>query len=78
MLEFHLHGSTAVMKAALLALGSIKGVRPAEPGEFTKLAFESGKMDLMEVEGLRDLIESETEAQRRLAMRQTGVSLVFP
>lgn len=76
MLEFHLHGSTAVLKSTLSAIGRVKGgttIRPAEPGEFTRLAFDAGKMDLTEVEGLRDLIESETEVQRRLAVRQAGV-----
>jgi tRNA modification GTPase len=73
MLEFHLHGSTAVMKRILATLGGIDGLRPAGPGEFTRLAFDNGRMDLTEVEGLRDLIESETEAQRALAVRQAGV-----
>lgn len=72
MLELHLHGSTAVMKAVLQSLSEIQDFRPAEPGEFTRLAFDSGRMDLTEVEGLRDLIESETEAQRRLAVMQAG------
>lgn len=72
MLELHLHGSTAVMKAVLRSLSAHEGFRPAEPGEFTRLSFESGRMDLTEVEGLRDLIESETEAQRRLAVMQAG------
>lgn len=72
MLELHLHGSTAVMRAVLRSLSTYKGFRPAEPGEFTKLAFDNGRMDLTEVEGLRDLIESETEAQRRLAVLQAG------
>lgn len=74
MLELHLHGSTAIMKAVLSSLSAIPGFRPAEPGEFTRLAFDSGRMDLTEVEGLRDLIESETEAQRNLALQQAGVS----
>lgn len=72
MIELHLHGSTAVVKAVLQALSSLEGFRPAEPGEFTRLAFDSGRMDLTEVEGLRDLIESETEAQRKLAIMQAG------
>lgn len=76
MLELHLHGSTAVIKAVLSSLSSLQGFRPAEPGEFTKLAFDNGRMDLTEVEGLRDLIESETEAQRKLAVHQAGVSVV--
>lgn len=72
MLELHLHGSTAVMKAVLRSLSAYEDFRPAEPGEFTKLAFDNGRMDLTEVEGLRDLIESETEAQRKLAVLQAG------
>merc|ERR1712093_235022 len=72
MVELHLHGSTAVMKAVLSSLSRMDGFRPAEPGEFTKLAFDNGRMDLTEVEGLRDLIESETELQRKLAIHQAG------
>lgn len=49
-------------------------LRIAEPGEFTRLAFEAGKMDLTEVEGIRDLVEADTEAQRKLAARQASVS----
>lgn len=48
--------------------------RIAEPGEFTRLAFEAGKMDLTEVEGIRDLVDADTEAQRKLAARQASVS----
>mmetsp|Transcript_18535 Transcript_18535/g.30412 ORF Transcript_18535/g.30412 Transcript_18535/m.30412 type:complete len:428 (-) Transcript_18535:11063-12346(-) len=66
--EFHLHGSVAVVSAVLRALGS-SSARMAEPGEFTRRALENNKMDLAQVEGLADLIESETEAQRRQAMR---------
>jgi tRNA modification GTPase len=68
--EFHLHGGPAVIAAVLSALGSIDGLRPAEPGEFTRRAFEHGKLDLTRVEGLADLIGAETEAQRRQAFRQ--------
>jgi len=68
--EFHVHGSSAIMAAFFEALGSFAGVRPAEPGEFTRRAFVNGKLDLAQVEGLADLIEAETEAQRRQAMRQ--------
>ena len=74
MLELHLHGSTAVMKSILSSLSTLEGFRPAEPGEFTRLAFDNGRMDLTEVEGLRDLIESETDMQRKIALRQAGVS----
>lgn len=68
VIEFHLHGSIAVVAAVLSALGS--GVaRLAEPGEFTRRALENNKMDLSQVEGLGDLIEAETEAQRQQALR---------
>jgi tRNA modification GTPase len=68
--EFHLHGGRAVVAATLNALGRIPGLRPAAAGEFTRRAFENGKLDLTEVEGLADLIGAETEAQRRQAFRQ--------
>ncbi|XP_076444183.1 5-taurinomethyluridine-[tRNA] synthase subunit GTPB3, mitochondrial-like [Babylonia areolata] len=68
--EFHVHGGTAVVSAMLEVLGSLPGLQPAEPGDFTKRAFMNGKMDLTEVEGLGDLIHAETSAQRRQALRQ--------
>ncbi len=67
--ELHLHGSTAVVSAVMRALGSIEGLRLAEPGEFTRRALENGCLDLTQVEGLADLIDAETEAQRRQALR---------
>lgn len=67
--ELHLHGSRATIAAVLAELGKIDSVRLAEPGEFTRRALDNGKMDLTEVEGLADLIESETEAQRKQALR---------
>ena len=67
--EVHLHGSPAVVKAVLAELGAMPGLRMAEPGEFTRRALENGRMDLAQVEGLSDLIQAETEAQRRQAMR---------
>ena len=70
VVELHLHGGPAVVKAALEALAGQDGLRPAEPGEFTRRAFDAGKLDLSEVEGLADLIAAETEAQRRQALRQ--------
>jgi tRNA modification GTPase len=70
MAEFQLHGGPAVIAAVLAALGGLRGFRPAEPGEFTRRAFENGKLDLTRVEGLADLIGAETEAQRRQAFRQ--------
>jgi tRNA modification GTPase len=68
--EFQLHGGYAVVAAVLSALGAVEGLRPAGPGEFTRRAFENGKLDLTKVEGLADLIGAETEAQRRQAFRQ--------
>ena len=68
--ELQLHGGRAVIAAVLNALGEIEGLRPAEPGEFTRRAFENGRLDLTAVEGLADLIYAETEAQRRQAYRQ--------
>ncbi|HKP33829.1 MAG TPA: tRNA uridine-5-carboxymethylaminomethyl(34) synthesis GTPase MnmE, partial [Sphingomicrobium sp.] len=66
--EFHCHGGRAVVDAVLAALGSIDGLRPAEPGEFTRRAFENGRIGLTEAEGLADLIEAETESQRKAAL----------
>jgi tRNA modification GTPase len=68
--EFHVHGGRAVLNALLAALSSIANVRAAEPGEFTRRAFENGKIDLTEAEGLDDLIHADTERQRRQALRQ--------
>ncbi len=70
MAELHVHGGRAVVAAVLAALSGIEGLRPAEPGEFTRRAFESGKLDLTEAEGLDDLIHADTDRQRRLALRQ--------
>lgn len=67
--ELHLHGSLAVVHAVMQALAGEYGLRLAEPGEFTRRALENGKLDLAQVEGLADLIEAETEAQRRQALR---------
>jgi tRNA modification GTPase len=68
--ELQLHGGQAVIAGVLEALGRIEGCRPAEAGEFTRRAFENGRLDLTAVEGLADLIAAETPAQRRLAFRQ--------
>jgi tRNA modification GTPase len=69
MAELQLHGGRAVIAAVLAALGRLEGFRLAEPGEFTRRAFENGRLDLTAVEGLADLIYADTEAQRRQALR---------
>ncbi|MFY0595099.1 MAG: tRNA uridine-5-carboxymethylaminomethyl(34) synthesis GTPase MnmE [Cognatishimia sp.] len=69
VLELHTHGSIAVVNRLLRVLGDMPGLRLAEAGEFTRRALENGCMDLAQVEGLSDLIEAETEAQRRQALR---------
>lgn len=68
--ELHVHGGRAVVSSVLSALGDCEGLRLAEPGEFARRAFENHKLDLTAVEGLADLINAETEAQQRLALRQ--------
>jgi tRNA modification GTPase len=68
--ELQLHGGRAVIAAVLAALGRIEGLRMAEAGEFTRRAFENGKLDLTAVEGLADLVAAETQGQRRQAFRQ--------
>jgi tRNA modification GTPase len=68
--ELQLHGGRAVVARVLATLGSLDGLRMAEPGEFTRRAFENGRLDLTAVEGLADLIFAETEMQRRQAFRQ--------
>jgi tRNA modification GTPase len=68
--EFHVHGGRAVLAALFAALSGFADVRPAEPGEFTRRAFENGKLDLTEAEGLDDLIHADTDRQRRQALRQ--------
>jgi tRNA modification GTPase len=68
--EFHVHGGRAIVDAMLAALSKIPGLRPAERGEFTRRAVENGKLDLTQAEALGDLIDAETEAQRRQAVRQ--------
>lgn len=72
MAEFHVHGGLAVIEGVLEALGSLPGLSPAEPGAFTRRAFENGTLDLTRVEGLGDLLAAETPAQRRQALAQLG------
>jgi tRNA modification GTPase len=68
--EFHIHGGRAVLAALFAALAALPDVRAAEPGEFTRRAFENGKLDLTEAEALDDLIHADTDRQRRQALRQ--------
>src|SRR5712691_1645238 len=70
--ELQLHGGRAVIAAVLAALGKFEGFRLAEPGEFTRRAFENGRLDLTQVEALADLVYAETEAQRRQALHQVN------
>ena len=69
VVELHLHGSIATVNAVLRVLNNWPGLRLADPGEFTRRALENERLDLAQVEGLSDLVEAETEAQRRQAMR---------
>jgi tRNA modification GTPase len=75
VLELQVHGGRAVVAALLDALSAIAGLRPAEPGEFTRRAFLHGRLDLTAVEGLADLIDAETRAQARQALRQLDGAL---
>jgi tRNA modification GTPase len=68
LLELHCHGGRAVVDAVLGALAALGGLREAHPGEFTRRAFENGRIDLTEAEGLADLLEAETESQRKAAL----------
>jgi len=76
IVEFQCHGGRAVVDSVLRALASVEGLREALPGEFTRRAFENGRIDLTEAEGLADLIEAETESQRKaaLALAEGGLS----
>ncbi len=73
--EFHVHGGRAVVERFLTCLSTLDGFRSAEPGEFTRRAFENGRMDLTAVEGLADLIAAQTDMQRRQALDQSGGKL---
>ena len=70
--EFHVHGSRAVIKAMHLAISKIKNCRLAEPGEFTKRAFQNGRINLLKAESIADLISAETEIQRKQALKIMG------
>ncbi|MBV9541136.1 MAG: tRNA uridine-5-carboxymethylaminomethyl(34) synthesis GTPase MnmE [Alphaproteobacteria bacterium] len=73
--EFHVHGGRAIVEAVMGTIGAVRGTRPAEPGEFTRRAVENGKLDLTRAEAVIDLVDAETEAQRRQALRQYGGGL---
>ncbi len=75
LVEFHLHGGNAVVSGVLGALTAIEGVRLAEPGEFTRRAFNYGRLDLAQVEGLADLVAAETASQRNQALSLAGGAL---
>jgi len=75
LVELHLHGGPAVVRGVLAALGAHAGLRPAEPGEFTRRAFDNDRLDLTEVEGLSDLLSATSQTQRRLALRQMDGAL---
>jgi tRNA modification GTPase len=75
MAELHVHGGRAVIAAVLAALSALPGFRLAEPGEFARRAFENGKIDLTAAEALADLVDADTAAQRRQALRQAGGAL---
>ncbi|SDD30204.1 tRNA modification GTPase [Kordiimonas lacus] len=75
VVELHLHGGRAVVAGVLEALDKIQGLRPAEPGEFSRRAFDNQKLDLTEAEGLNDLIHAQTAAQREQALRQMDGAL---
>lgn len=77
VLELHIHSGRAITSSVLDALSSIPGLRHAEAGEFTKRAFKSGRIDLTQAEGIKDMIEAETDAQRRIAVGAAmGISRV--
>ena len=75
MAEFQIHGSRAVVGAVFRRFSEIEGLRPADPGEFTRRAFLAGRIDLTEAEGLADLLAAETESQRRQAATQASGAL---
>jgi tRNA modification GTPase len=76
--ELQLHGGRAVVDAVCAELATIEGLRPAEAGEFTRRAFANGRIDLLQVEGLADLVSAETELQRRAALGLAGGSRPEP
>ena len=78
MAEFHVHGSRAVINALHSSIKEIENCRLAEPGEFTKLAFQNGKINLLKAESIADLISAETELQRKQAIKIiNGIQIIF-
>ena len=79
IVEFQVHGGQAIILALLTELGALPGLRPAEPGEFTRRAVENGRLDVTQAEAIADLVEAETDAQHRQAVRQYqgGLSRVY-
>ena len=75
VVELHCHGGVASVAAVLRTLSELQGFRAAEPGEFSRRAFENGKLDLTQLEGLSDIIAANTEEQRKQALRQTNGAL---
>lgn len=75
VVEFHVHGGRAIVARLLRVLGDLPGFRPAEQGEFTRRAFNNGRLDLTQAEGIADLVAAETEDQRRLALQQSQGSI---
>ena len=69
VVEFHIHGGKAVVQALLNEISKVKNCRLAEPGEFTKIAFQNGKINLLKAESIADLISAETEMQRLQAIK---------
>ncbi len=69
MAEFHVHGSKAVIEALISSISKVENCRLAEPGEFTKIAFQNGKINLLKAESISDLISAETEIQRHQAIK---------
>ncbi|KAJ4472020.1 tRNA modification GTPase TrmE [Lentinula aciculospora] len=72
VLELHVHSGRAIISSVLNALSCLSFCRPAEAGEFTRRAFQGGRLDLTQVEGLKDMIDAETESQRRVALQAAG------
>jgi len=77
VLELHVHSGRAIISSILHSLSKVAGCRPAIRGEFTRRAFEGGRLDLTQVEGLRDLIDAETSEQRKLALRMAEVCCIL-